>query len=156
MPSFTIPCTPGSDPDIPTSPDQLQMSVYTETVQANARTHVEHPVYLAAVVTTRAYFRSHIGPIPLSLVDSAFDPFLTDDTVIFTVPHANYAGVGSEALEWQLGQLQIPFDGSTPVAARVAKDEMTHTAFLQQTGDTIPDYMKMFGLRASAAGQDHV
>lgn len=36
------------------------------------------------------------------------------------------------------------------------KVELIHSAILQQMGDTLPDSIGMFGLRASAAGQTHL
>jgi hypothetical protein len=156
VPAHNIPELPPSNPPMPAAPSQVQMAMFNATIQENLRLRVIHENYEKSLTQCRAEFRRLLVPIPTELVDRAIDPLVTDDTTFFGTLDAQYATALSETLEKEILKMHIPFDGATTFASRISQDELIHTAFFRQTGVALPDKILMFGLRASALGQEHL
>ena len=156
VPIFVAPPNASIDPDIPSSPSAVQMSIYNAGIAANAKVRATRLAYEAALVQGRAFIRAGCGPIPLLLVDREVDPLVTDDYTHFNVLERNYAVGITESIETQLLSISRPFDGTTTLAARISEDEEIHEEFRRQTGEVVADKLKFFALRSAAQGKEYL
>jgi hypothetical protein len=154
VPAYFVPPARQHVGPLPIFPSVLDMSVYNAKAAEITRANADRVIFETAVAACRDFMRDPIrcGPIPLFLVNGAADALVTDDTLHFVTLDAAYGNVISEQIEVVLDDIPLPFDGSTTLAARFAKDEATYKKFTQQTGEVIADKLKYFNLRKIAAG----
>ena len=148
-PDWQIPPEAPSDPDIPTVEStftvQPAMLLYNATVSRNAKAKQAHEAYKAAELICADIVKAHLGPNPKMQIKLATNLGSTYK-VIFDTLFKFYKKVGAEPLEALLDKLLGPIDTSLPFAAFVGNSQLTHRTFLQRTGETIPDKVKMWAM----------